>query len=420
MVDHESIPMNRPDPRPAQTAKELGQLLAQLRSTAPRADLEQNPPTIRDLEAATGVPRSTLSSAENGTSLPSAKVVSRFAAACGVPGGELATWVQARDRIARYDRVRRRQLKLAAVAPAADDAQQVPEPDEHRPARVATEFLRSRSVAVRDGELDRALEALPVTVCAEYLTLMDRDAAAECLSLLSPAKGMECLLRLDAGVAAGLLWREAPVIAVEHLQLLPAPESRRFLQRLPSIVAARMLHSMPRATATRLLEAMPADWIRALIANRRVPSSLAADLVFTIGYRQSVVLLAALPQPRLVALLAAMDHEPAAGAITALEPARIRKVFAILQDGRVARILAHLGEADAAEVLAGMPARRAARIAAEFPPGQAAGILHRVPDDRRRLIVAAIPGDARARLQLEVNRLIGRDRWPSSGRGVRA
>ncbi|SDT39817.1 magnesium transporter MgtE N-terminal domain-containing protein [Actinoplanes derwentensis] len=407
MVATKFVPGDRPDPRSIRTVEDLAHRLAQLRRTAPREHLEQDQPTIRQLSDATGLPRSTLSDAECGRSLPSVKVVCRIASACGIPDDELVMWVEARDRAAQHARFTRRG---SGYPDAVELARLVPDDEVRRPALAAVAYLRSQSVPV-DGELDVVLDALPITVCAGHLSRMDPDAAAECLNLLPLEKGVECLRRLNPEVSAGLLRREAPAIAAEHLQMLPPPDSRRLLHRLPLIEAGRLLQAMPRVAATKLMESMPPGWIRDLITGRDVASSLAADLIFTIGYRQSLVLLTSLPQPRLVGILAAMDHESAAGVLGHLHPVRVRKILAIFQDGRVRQILLHLAETDAAAALAGMPGKRAAGLVAELPPDRAADILHHVPTDRRAQIVTAVPGDRQHRLRFAMSLLANRGAW---------
>lgn len=85
-----------PVPESAETMKEFGRLLNVLRTKASRL-------TVRELEKATGIPRSTLNDVLTGERAPSSRMTDLIVRACGADDVYAARWEAAFRRLAAYE-----------------------------------------------------------------------------------------------------------------------------------------------------------------------------------------------------------------------------------------------------------------------------------------------------------------------------
>ncbi|MEU8240092.1 helix-turn-helix domain-containing protein [Actinoplanes missouriensis] len=388
------------DPSAVRTVADLARQLVLLRLTTPRPRVTDDPLTLRELAGITGVPRSTLGNAESGRILPRAQVVYRFAEGCGEQRSRLGLWVDARNRVARETRGRRRAPDGPAIAAIAE---RIAVPEDVSPAQVAVRVLQSRGVSVMPAGFDKALDAMPPKRCAEHLAAMPADAAVTCLYAMSAPRATACLELLEPTTAATLLCAEDPAMAAEHLQLLPVAATRQVLPVMPIPAVAQRLQLMPRHAAETLVAGMPAEWTVALIADDAVPVFLAADLFFTVGHRRSLGLAGTLRTTRLAGLLAAMNPDGAAGILGSLPEPRRWSVLAAMSEVRAARILPHLSDVDFARLLSGVSSAEAAALLAETPPHWAAGVLARLAKDDRTAILTAVPEQRRTVIEAKIN-----------------
>jgi transcriptional regulator with XRE-family HTH domain len=406
-VSKDAASQGTPDPNAVATLEELANQLALLRLTVPRPRITDQPLTLRELAALTGLPRSTLGNAESGRTLPRVEVVYKIAEACGVREHERILWVQARNRVAQTTRPQRRAGRLRFVDPVAA-AEQIADREHRSAARAAVDFLAARSVPVSRGNLDQALDALPAARCADYLTEMPPDVAAACLNMMTPSRGAACLDAMTPAASARLLRRTDTAMVVEHLQLIQENTLWRTLPLVPTAVVARWLTAMPRKDACDLAGRMPPAWIRSLIADEATPCSLAADLYFVVGHEQIRDLPETLRVSRLAGLVATMNADPAAGLLAGLPQPRIRRVLVTMaEEATAARILAHLPIRQAGALIATLPTHRAAMMLACLPPDPAAGLLIHTTATRQRRLLDAMPNDRRGPVEKTLPQIRG-------------
>ncbi|WIM99678.1 helix-turn-helix domain-containing protein [Actinoplanes oblitus] len=392
-------PATPPDPRATETVADLAEHLRQLRLTAPRPAPTDNPLTLRQLAAVTGLPHSTLGNAESGRVLPRVEVVYLIAEACGVPDSQLAWWTAARNRVAG-----RRGRAPHPAAPRLR-AERVAEPVTGEQRTDADELLlelggtavdkAAELLAARAPESVVAfLRRLHPALVAKLLATMDPVLAVGHLNGLSPQHAVACLNAIPPGPAARLLALTPVTGAVAHLTAMNPETAARALVAMPGAAIGPLLPHLGVELVRRAARGMPAQQRAALLTGTRLPAAVTGELLFSLGFDGSLALLRAAGPGVAARLLVALPADPATGLLTELpapEAAAMIKQMPVDQaaarllgmtDRQAADRLAPLPARPVGEVLAEMPVPCAARVLAWFSGARRTAVLQRMRPDR--------------------------------------
>ncbi|BCJ47178.1 hypothetical protein GCM10010168_72330 [Actinoplanes ianthinogenes] len=394
-----AAPASPPDPRATETIADLAEQLRQLRLTAPRPAPTDNPLTLRQLAALTGLPHSTLGNAESGRVLPRVEVVYRIAQACGVPDDQLPWWTAARNRVAGR---RGRAPHPAAPRPAVERLAGRPAGPERVPADElllelggttvdkAAELLAGRA----PESVVAFLERLHPALVAKLLTAMDPVLAVGHLNGLSPEQAVACLNATDPATAARLLTLTPPTAAVAHLGAMDPEAAARALAAMPNAALVPRLPHLEVDLVRRAARGMPAQQRTALLTGASLPAAVTGELLFSLGFDGSLALvrsagprvgarlLTALPADPAAGLLAELPAREAASMIKSMAPEQAAARLLGLTDRQAAERLAPLPPRPLGDVLAQLPVPCAARVLAWFTAARRTAVLQRMRPDR--------------------------------------
>ena len=391
------------DPRGIQTLDELGRQLRALRLAAPRADPADDPLTLRDLAKRTGIPRSTLGNAESGRVLPRTEVVYKVALACGTLADDIAAWTSARNRVARWrERLPRQHPDLEDVVAEADPRGDASPTREVIDSAMVLDQLRGLNPAAAGGLLQglspygvaKCLGMVQAALAASYLAEMEPSFAAACLALLPPAWAAGCLSGVDPVLAQQLLRLEESALSVTHLRLMQPTAAAAAIAGMPVTAAAERLNRLPGVVASRIVRDVPPDVQTALVLAGELPERLIVELLFSLDYRRTVLLLDAAPIPWAAELLAMMPADPAAGVFAALPRRRRLALLAEVDPTVGGRLLSEAPSDIGADAVTSLPTEFIGVLLTETARTKAALLLDLLLQDRKDAILATMQPDA--------------------------
>ncbi|WP_127504084.1 magnesium transporter MgtE N-terminal domain-containing protein [Actinoplanes solisilvae] len=385
-----------PQPHTVHTVSELAAALKELRLRTPRREMTDELLSLRELSELTGVPRSTLCNAESGRVLPSARVVFHVARACGVTQDELASWVDARHRIARSQSRRTVQAARATTAPAQVDDDQ---DGIDGMIRIVGRLETADPAAVMP-----MLKSLPPDAVGQHLATLHAPVAAQHLASMGPGPAAEASLHMSVEqVAECMGWME-PTAAERILRGYDFPAAAELLQRMPTAVAASVISALPAEISAETLSHLPPDALdgiipgipirtrEALVNSDRMPDRLAVKLLFGLSFGRIIALFeSSYPLERCAELLTAIPGDAAAGLLAALPTRRRRALIHRTGLDEIGRKIAQATAETVADVLDGVAPETSAAVLGEFAVDRAAAVLHRLRHDLRARILDLMP-----------------------------
>ena len=379
-------PAALPDPRTVTTVADLAEQLHRLRLAAARPAPTDNPLTLRELAVLTGLPHSTLGNAESGRILPRVEVVYRFAQACGVPADQLSWWARARNEVAVH---RRRCVPQAPVHPVVrsvarrGDEAVTPEQLLQELAGVDIEQAAERLSRLHPGPVADFLRRLHPGFVARLLAAMDPVLAAGHLSGLPPQDAVTCLNEMDALAAARLLTLQPVPDAVTHLALMrPAAAVPLLLAMPPAALGQRLAH-LSADLVRRTVGGMSPHQRRDLLAGPPLPDALTVELLFSLGWQESVTFLSTAATRTAARALTMLPADPAAGLLTALPPSRAATLLAAMPPEQAADRLMEMTGEQAAALLGPLPLRTVGAVLSHLRVPNVARLLAWLPAERR-------------------------------------
>lgn len=380
-----------PEPHAVHTIAELAAALKELRLRAPRRELTDELISLRELSEITGIPRSTLCNAESGRVLPSARVVFRVAQACGVGQGELATWVDARHRVAR-SRSRRPVRAVPTVTDPIDGLPGVAVVDDERPGIDGMVSIVGRLESADPAAVTPMLQHLPpaavgkylaqlhAPVAAQHVAGMEPRRAAEALAFMTADQVAECMGWMESSTAQRILRQYDHTVSAELLRRMPAAVAASVISAMPAAISAETLSNLPPPAMDGIIPGIPLETRESLVASDRMPDKLALKLLFGLSFSRIIALFeTSYPLERCAELLTAIPGDAAAGLLAALTTRRRWALIRQVGIEEVGRKLAGATAESVADVLDGLAAEASTALLGEIGVDRTASVLNLIP-----------------------------------------